>query len=258
MKYINKNILLGVVPFLLVAGAWSLISHFAIVPRWIIPSPMATLYQFWELMASGELIKLAWVSLQSAMAGFILAATVAIVLGIIVGIYPTARKMFMPFFSAVYIVPSLAWLPLIVIIFGFSRSAIICLIFMSSFKKIIYSVINGVRSVNISWILAGRNIGLSRGEVIYKIIFPASLPHIITGLRLGFGSAWKSLVGAEMLVAGTNGLGRFIWNAQWFFAFDQVFAGIITIALIGVLVEQLVFRPLEDKILVRWGFVKEE
>ena len=77
------------------------------------------------------------------------------------------------------------------------------------------------------------------------------------GLRLGFGSAWRSLVGAEMLVVTLGGLGKFIWMAQWYFDFDKVMAGIVLIGLISILVEQLVLGRLEKNILQKWGFNRE-
>ena len=253
-----KNIFLGSIPFLVVGIGWWIIHTFSIFPRWIIPSPVKTVQVFVDLVTNGTLLELAWASLQNALIGFVLALIVALILGVLIGIFPIARKIFLPFLSAIYVVPSLAWLPLIVLVLGFTASAIICVIFLSSFKKIIYNVIAGVRGVSNSWILAGKNIGLSRMQIITKIVLPAALPQTVTGIRMGFGNAWRSLVGAEMLVAGTAGLGRFIWAAQWFFDFEKVFAGIIIIALIGVLAEQLIFRRLEDKTLVAWGFIREE
>ncbi|MFA6353581.1 MAG: ABC transporter permease [Candidatus Paceibacterota bacterium] len=253
-----KNIALGSIPFLVVIIIWFFGNYFSFFPRWMIPSPFTTAQTFFWLIKDGTLLQLAWGSIQIALVGFGFATIVAVILGILIGSYPTMRKIFFPFFSAVYIVPSLAWLPVIILILGFTKTTVICIVFLSSFKKIIYNVVSGVRSVNISWILAGKNIGLNKFEITYKIIIPAALPQIITGLRMGFASAWRTLIGAEMLVSGAAGLGRFIWNAQWFLAFDKVFSGIIIIALIGMLAEQFVFKPFEDKTLIKWGLAQEE
>ncbi len=258
MREHAKSFLLGALPFLAILGVWFTVSHFALVPRWVLPSPLYTGKALWALVVSGKLFTLAWVSLQNVLIGFVFAALAAISLGILIGMYPVLRKVFFPFLATISAVPSLAWLPIIVILLGFTTSAIIAIIFLSSFKKLVYSTVSGVRNVPLNWILAGRNIGLSTVEVIWKIILPAAMPQIVTGLRLGFGSAWRSVVGAEMLVAGVNGLGRFIWNAQWLFAFDDVFSGIIMIGLIGLLVEELVFRRVEENLLIRWGLADQK
>ena len=152
----------------------------------------------------------------------------------------------------------MALLPLIILFLGFTRQAIWCVVFISCFRRLIYNVIEGVSSVNQNWILAAKNFGLSRLEIIFKVILPGSLPHILTGIRMGFASAWRSLIAAEMLVVTFGGLGKFIWMAQWAFSFEKVFVGIIVIAIIGLLMEKFVFGKLEKITLIRWGFIREE
>lgn len=253
-----KNTLLGLIPFILIGFIWWFFYHFNMVPRWMIPSPLNTLQTFWALIVNGTLISLVWVSLQNVLLGFLLAIIFSLILGTLIGLSTTARKIFFPFLSAVYPIPSLAWLPLLILILGFTKETILCVIFISSSKKMIYNVIDGVRNVNSNWILAGKNLGLNKIEIIFKIILPASLPHIMTGIRMGFGSAWRSLIGAEMLVVGIGGLGKFIWMSQWFFDFSKVFSGIIVIALIGLCAEQFVFKQLENRTLMKWGFIQED
>ena len=88
------------------------------------------------------------------------------------------------------------------------------------------------------------------------MILPGALPQILSGLRIGFGSAWRSLIGAEMLVVTAGGLGKYIWMSQWNFKFDQVFSGIIVIALVGIAAEQLIFKRIEQATLHRWGMMQ--
>ena len=258
MRQKSKNIILGLIPFIVLLLVWSVVTSFGLAPKWILPSPAQTMTVFLNLFLDGTLFSLVWVSLQNVLIGFFLACIFGFILGVPMGTNLTVYKIFFPFLSSIYTVPSLAWLPFIIMTFGFTRQTVIVVIFISSFKKIIYSVVGGVRNVNVSWLLAAKNMGLNKLEIIYKIILPASLPHLMTGIRMGFGSAWKSLVGAEMLVASVGGLGKFIWIAQWYFDFSRVFCGIIVISLIGVAVEQLIFKPLENKTLVKWGFVQED
>lgn len=258
MKIRVKNFLLGIIPFLVIGLIWYIASYLSIIPTWMIPSPLKTIQTFFNLIIDGTLVKLSLISIKNTLVGFAVATICALILGVLIGMYPIFRKIFFPFFSAVYVVPSLAWLPLIILLLGFTTTTVLCIIVLSSFKKIVYNVVSGVRNVQDSWLLAAKNAGLNQYEIMYKVVLPGALPHIITGLRMGFGSAWRSLIGAEMLVAGTTGLGKFIWTAQWFFDFDKVFAGILVIALVGLLVEQFVFKQIEDKILVKWGLVRGE
>jgi len=124
---------------------------------------------------------------------------------------------------------------------------------MAVFIRVIYVIVDGVRSIDKHFIMVARNFGYTHLEVLFKVVLPASLPAVITGARLGFGSAWRSLIGAEMLVVSLGGLGKFIWFSQWYYSFDKVFAGILTISIIGIIIEQLILRTLEKKTLELWG-----
>ena len=120
----------------------------------------------------------------------------------------------------------------------------------------IYSVVTGVKSVDYHLILAAKNLGISKFGIIYKVILPAAMPHLIVGMRVSFGSAWRSLIGAEMLSLTLDGLGKFIWSAQWNFDYEKVIAGIIIISLIGFLVDRIIFKYIESKTLERWGVLE--
>ncbi|NCP72073.1 ABC transporter permease [archaeon] len=257
MRYIKnkniKNILLGSIPFVFLIVLWQLIYVFQWVPHWMLPSPLLVLKEFYKLLIDGTLFRLLFISMKNAIPAFILALITSILLGILIGVNKTFRKIISPFLGAIYLVPSLAWIPFIILFFGFTRETIWIVIFISAFMKMIYSTISGVRNVNPNWILAAKNIGLSKFKIILKVILPGALPEIMTGIRLGFGSAWRSLVGAEMLISIFGGLGKFIWTAQWTFSFDKVLIGIFLIAIIGLIMEELVFKKIEKATLVKWG-----
>ncbi|MCX6803213.1 MAG: ABC transporter permease subunit, partial [Candidatus Diapherotrites archaeon] len=199
---------------------------------WLFPSPIQTAHSFMQLIADGTLLGLILTSLLNLIPPFILAIIFAIVLGTIMGINRTIYKIFNPILSAIYPIPSLVWLPFIILFLGFTIEAIWFVIFVSSFVRIIYSVIGGVQNINIEYILVAKNLGFNKVKIVLGVILPCALPQIITGLRLGFGSAWRSLIGAEMLVVTLGGLGKFVWMAQWYFDFDKVIIGIAAISLI--------------------------
>lgn len=252
-----KKIVLGSIPFLAILIIWYIFYYFNQDLKWLIPSPLETVFSFWQLIANGTILELASASMLNLVPPFIFAIICAVILGTVMGINRTAYKIIFPFLSAIYPVPSLAWLPFIILFLGFTREAIWSVIFISSFMKIIYNVIGGVRNVNIEYILATKNFGFSKPKIILNVILPSALPQIITGVRVGFGSAWRSLIGAEMLVVTLGGLGKFIWMSQWFFNFDKVIAGILVISIISIFIEEVIFKRLEKQTLVKWGFIRE-
>lgn len=260
MKYIQliKKIALGSIPFLAILILWYIFYYFSQNLKWLVPSPIETASSFLQLITNGTLPKLILISLLNLIPPFILAAICAVVLGTIMGINGTVYKIFYPILSAIYPVPSLAWLPFIILFLGFTREAIWSVIFISSFVRIIYNVIGGVQNINIEYVLAAKNFGFNKLKIILAVILPCAFPQIITGLRIGFGSAWRSLIGAEMLVVTLGGLGKFIWMSQWYFSFDKVIAGIIVISLISIFIEEIIFKRLEKNTLVKWGFIREE
>ena len=251
-----KNFLLGFSLFAAILIVWQILSMAEVIFPWLMPAPSKILPVFFELIKNGSLPKLLLASLLNIFPAFVMAAAAALILGVLIGINFTFRKIFSPFISAIYLVPSLAWLPLIILFLGFSRQAIWAIIFISAFVRIIYNVIDGVRGVNINWLLAAKNLELSKFKIVSKVILPGALPQILSGLRIGFGSAWRSLIGAEMLVVTAGGLGKYIWMSQWNFKFDQVFSGIIVIALVGIAAEQLIFKRIEQATLHRWGMMQ--
>jgi ABC-type nitrate/sulfonate/bicarbonate transport system permease component len=250
------NFLLGGSFFFAAIFLWHLLRVFEVIPNWLLPGPRQTFSVFFNLTTNGELFRLIGISLTNILPAFLGAVLVSLVLGVLIGMNDNFSKIFSPFLSAVYLVPSLAWLPLIILFLGFTRKSIWAMIFISSFIRIIYNVIAGARSVNINWLLAARNFELGRVDTVLKIVLPGALPQILSGMRVGFGSAWRSLIGAEMLVVTAGGLGKYMWMSQWAFKFEQVFAGIIAVALIGVLAEHLIFGKLEQKTLLRWGMMR--
>ncbi len=252
-----KSIFLGSLPFLAILFFWQLFYHYQIIPRWFIPSPAQVTDQFFLLLSNGTLWELIAKSALNAMPGFVLAFFLALLLGLLSGLNQTIDKIFRPILTALYIMPSLIWLPLIVCFLGFTQKSIWGLVFLASFTKMIYTLNDGVRSIKTEWILAARNLGLSSLGIIWHVIIPAAFPSIITGLRLGFGAAWRSLIAAEMLVASIGGLGKFIWLAQWNFDYSKVIVGIISIAAIGIFIEYVVFRFLENRTLAKWGWLRQ-
>lgn len=248
---------LTLTPFLVLLTIWWLLYYFNLIPHWILRSPQEVSKTFLELLSNGTILRIVLISATNAIPAFLVAILVSLILGILIGLSSLARKIFLPFLSILYPIPSLAWLPFAILFLGFSRWCVWTVIFIATFLKLIFNVIGGVRNINRNYILAAHNLEIKNWSFIKKIIIPGSLPQVATGLRLAFGSSWRALVGAEILTVGVGGIGSFIWNAQWFFRFDQILVGIIILGLIGFLAEKFIFSKLEKLTLERWGLYRK-
>jgi len=250
-----KDILIASIPFILIYIIWIFVVRFNLMPKWFLPSPYKVFITFIDSIKDGTLAKIIGDTVYNLIPPFLISVIASIIFGVLIGTNTLLRKMFFPFIVSLYPIPSLAWLPFIIIIFGFTRQSVWILLFISSFLKMIYSMISGVRNVNSIWILVAKNLGLTKWQIIFKVIIPGALPEIITGIRIGFGAIWRSVIGTEMLVTGAGGLGKYIWTAQWTYSFDKVLVGILLIAIIGLSIESVVFKNIENLTLKKWGII---
>ncbi|MBI9112282.1 ABC transporter permease [Maridesulfovibrio ferrireducens] len=219
-----------------------------------------------DLISMGSLFSNVLVSLVRVIMGYAIAAFVAIPLGIVMGYYGSVFKFFNGFLNLFRPIPPLAWVPLVLAWFGVSSLATISgvetgqmyiylnnikfsmlfIIFIGAFYPILTSTIHGVRNVNKTLIDSARVLGASEYQVFMKVLIPASMPSIITGMRIGLGIAWMCLVSAEMLPGSLSGIGYMITHAFTLASTDIVIAGMISIGIVGTLMD-MVFRRIEHK-----------
>ena len=177
-----------------------------------------------------------WQHLGASLARILVALLAAVIIGIPVGIAmglsPTVRGILDPLIELYRPVPPLAWLPLVVIWFGIGETPKVLLIYLAIFAPVAMSTLEGVKSAQQVRIRAAQSLGASRTQVLLFVILPGALPEILTGLRIGLGVGWSTLVAAE-LIAATRGLGFMVQSAGEFLATDVVLAGIAVIAAIA-------------------------
>lgn len=224
--------------------------------RWsgskVFPSPLDVQQGMAELMRKGLLAGYIRDSLMRVGAGYLMAVLVGIPTGIICGWYPVAGATATPIIQMLRPISPLAWIPLAIIWFGVGEAAPIFLIFLASFFPIVVSTMNGVRTVTPIYRLAGRNFGLSPAGLLSRVVFPASLPNVIVGLRIALGIAWLVVVAAEM-IAVNSGLGYLIIDSRNAGKrYDLVVAGMLLIGVIGLCLD-LGIRRLETLKAVSWG-----
>ena len=218
-----------------------------------LPSPQAVIKKFVEVATtefSGSNLwgHFLW-SLFRVSIAFFLAVAIGVPIGIMMGVNRTIRSILDPHIEFYRPIPPLAYLPLIIIWFGIDEESKIILIYLAIFAPIVLNTRAGVRSVPIEQIHAAYSMGASRLQVIRHVIIKGAMPEIITGMRIGIGFGWTTLVAAE-LVAAEAGLGAMIKAASDFLVTDIVVMGIIVIGIIAYLFD-LLMRYLES-ILVPW------
>jgi taurine transport system permease protein len=228
-------------------------TRWRLVSPLFLPSPAAVWQRFLEVGNQGfggaSLWQHTWISIYRVFSAFFLSCMTAIPVGLAMGMSRIFRGIFDPPIEFYRPIPPLAYLPLVIIWFGIGEVSKIILIYLACFAPMALSTRSGVRSVSIEQIHAAYSLGATRAQVVRHVVLKASLPEILTGMRIGIGFGWTTLVAAEM-VAAAAGLGYMILNASEFLVTDVVVMGIVLIGVIALL-SDLLMRYLEKK-LVPW------
>lgn len=223
----------------------------------LFPRPIDVLRGIIELAQSGLLLKYITASLFRVSWGFGLAVLVGIPAGLALGWYPRAFQAFNPVIQVFRPISPIAWIPIAIVWFGVTDASPVFLIFLASVFPITVSAISAVQNMQPVYLRAAQNFGLSQSELFRLVIFRASLPQIITGIRIALGIAWLVVVAAEM-IAVNSGLGYLIIDARNAGKrYDLVVAGMVMIGLIGLGLDLLV-RRLENFDEVRWGYANKQ
>jgi NitT/TauT family transport system permease protein len=242
-------------PFVVVGTLWEMVAHLGLFPAQFFPSLEAIAAVFVRLTLNGVLLHHTFDTLVRLTAGFALAALIGVSIGILMGRSRRAEDVLLPLVSIGAPIPGLAYAPLFLLWFGTGNvPAVLLVAFVATFP-IIYNSWTGVKAVKDIWVRAAQAMGADHRRLFRHVILPGALPYIMTGLRLGLAQAWRILVAVEMLAAVPWGLGWLIFGAQEFLNTDVMLAGIAVIAVIGLALEKLVFEPLENFTVVRWGMM---
>ncbi|CAN7686927.1 ABC transporter permease subunit [Ensifer adhaerens] len=238
---------------LTLVALWLLVTEMQWVRPLFLPSPLAVWDKFvialTEGVSNSTLAQHTLASLGRVLGAFALALVTAVPIGILMGVNRVMRGLFDPIIEFYRPLPPLAYLPLIIIWLGIGEFPKVFLIFLAIFAPMAIAARAGVRSVSIEQIHAAYAMGASRRQVISHVILKAALPEIFTGMRIGIGVGWTTLVAAEM-VAAHRGLGFMVLNAAEFLASDTVIMGIIVIGAFAFAFDLLIRRL--EKALIPW------
>jgi NitT/TauT family transport system permease protein len=224
--------------------------------RWVrtFPTPFETLVGMEAPVRDGTLLRFAVASVYRVAVGFGLAAAVGIPLGLWAGWFLRGSQAINPLIQALRPISPIAWIPLAVLWFGVKDAAAIFLIALASFFPIVTGTMTAVRTIPLVYVRSAQNFGLAGLELFRRVVLPASMPGIITSLRLALGIAWMVIVAAEM-IAVDSGLGYLIMDARNANNYERVVGAMVAIGLIGVGLDFAV-RRIERFDEVRWGFTK--
>ena len=244
---------ISVVTLVVLLALWWAVTAAEWIEPLFLPPPSAVLEKAWLLLTKGYMDSTLWqhlgASLQRIGLGLGAAILTAIPVGIAIGHNRVAQGILDPLIEFYRPIPPLAYLPLIVIWFGIGEFSKVLLIYLATFAPIAIATATGVRTVDPARVRVAQSLGATRWQLIRHVILPSALPDILTGIRIGLGVGWSTLVAAE-LIAATSGLGFMVQSAAQFLVTDVVVLGILVIAIIAFAME-LSLRALQRR-LVPW------
>lgn len=243
----------ALLPFVLpvlVLAVWQVAASHVLLPVQILPPPALVLNTLVELTTSGEIFTNLQISLWRIALGIAIGCSLGLGLGTIMGLSRTADDYVSPLFRALAQIPSLGWVPILILIFGLDETVKYLIIAKACFVPTTIAMAEGIRNIPRSYKEVAVVLGLSRRATIRKLIVPAALPTIFGGLRLAFSHAWIALIVVEMLAA-QEGVGYMMVWGRTLFQTDIVIAGMIVISVIGLAMDAGLCRL--ERRLRRWA-----
>ncbi len=190
-------------------------------------------------------------SFVRAITGFTVAAAFAIPLGLFVGRFRAVREYVDPVIRSLYPIPGIAWIPLAILWFGLGNTAVIFVVFIAEFFPLYFNTEAGARNINPILVDAARCFGAKRLTLLRRVILPASIPYIITGMRIALGGAWRMIVAGEML-ASQSGIGSVLMESRYQLRATDLMMAMILISIVGYATERLIVGTLEKKTTEKW------
>ena len=237
---LNRNglraVLIGAISLALFLLAWHLLTENRVVffVRFTnVPSPSAVYESLTRAMHDSTFFMHVVLSCRRILFGFSLAALIAVPLGLVMGRFRLAHEILFPVMEVLRPIPAIAWVPMAIMLWPTNEQSIIYITFLGSFFPILVNTLHGMSLVDPVLVRAAQCLGAREISIFREVYFPASLPHIFTGLTVGMGVAWVSLIAAEM-ISGQFGIGYFTWEAYSLVQYADIALGMICIGVLGL------------------------
>ena len=251
-RKIARAVLPPIVAIAILIGIWQALWAAAFWPEYQLPAPKAVAAQLWQLLSSGQVFGILWVSVHRGVFGFLLGALIATPLGLLLARVQLLRSAFGPLLSALQSLPSVAWVPPALFWFGPTPATIYVVVLLGSVPSIANGLIAGIDQIPPILPRVGRVLGAGPLASATHILLPAALPGYLAGLKQGWAFSWRSLMAAELIANSPLlglGLGQYLQNGSSYADMSMIISAVVLILLVGLGIELLVFRPLERRVL---------
>jgi taurine transport system permease protein len=243
-----------IVPFIPLIVAWWIVTEMQIFPRAFLPGPAEVVRSFGSLVYTGVLPDYLQDSIWRLVVGSFWGIVLGIPLGILVGLSQRAHKALWPVLLFFQAIGDIAWLPILVIWFGYGLTTMTVVIVYTVIFPVVLNTVLGVRSIPINMHRAALSLGASRTRMLWEVVLPGALPNIMTGLRNGLGYGWRALIATEIIV-GTSGIGFLMFDARRAGSVVEILLGMIILGILWYIVDSWILAPIERATGQRWGLV---
>lgn len=252
-----KRSLVAIIFFTSLVGIWQLLVSAGIWSPVLLPQPLDVGRYLWAAIQDGSLAEGTWITLKRLLLGYLIGCVIGLPLGL-----ATARSKYLSDTLGVLALglqtlPSVCWVPLALLWFGQSEAAMLFVVIMGTLWSVLIAVDNGARNLPPIYVRAARTMGSKGLHTLIRVILPASLPFVVSGMKQGWAFAWRSLMAAEIYVTLLTGygLGHLLHFGRELNAMDQVIGVMLIIVLIGLAADKVLFSPWERFLHRRWGTV---
>jgi NitT/TauT family transport system permease protein len=243
--------LLGCLVF--IGFTWQVLAKVAGFDALLFPSVPTLFERFIELAKSGELVDETLATLGRMVLGYAAAIVVAVPLGLAMGRSPLLQDLFGPVINLLLPIPILVLVPLFILWLGLTLKAAVLLIAIASSLPIAVNAWSGSQRIEAHLLRVAQSMDVRGLGVFVKVILPAAMPSILIGLRQGLAMAWRAAIGAEFFSVASNGLGSRMFQAKDYVQMDVILCLLVVIMVISMIIDKLVFAPLEARTVRRWG-----
>ncbi|PRB72300.1 ABC transporter permease [Arthrobacter sp. MYb213] len=246
------SVLAPIITVIVLLSLWQIVSWAAPIRSDLLPGPGAIVAKLPEMLANGSLLGAVGTSLFRALSGFLLAVLIATPVALLLAHHPLLRKGLGPLISAMQVLPSIAWVPAAIILFGLSNATIYMVLLLGAVPSIINGLLSGIDLIPPQYRALSQVLGADKRQHIWHVELPAALPGYVAGLRQGWAFAWRSLMAAELIAVGgalSLGVGSLLQRGRDLADLPLVILVILVILFVGVLIELFCFAPVERKLL---------
>jgi taurine transport system permease protein len=247
----------AIVPFIPLVALWAAVVQAGVFPRAFLPGPVDVVKSFGTLTYKGILPDYLLDSIVRLIVGAAAGMALGIPLGVLVGLNERARKLLWPLLLFFQAIGDIAWLPILLIWFGFGLTTMTVVIVYTVLFPVVLNTALGVRSVPPVLSRAAYSLGASPARVLWHVVLPGALPNIMTGLRNGLGFGWRALIATEIIV-GTSGIGFMMFDARRAGSVVEILLGMVLLGLLWYIVDSWVLAPIERATGQRWGLVSAQ